>query len=406
MSFTLPFNSHFYPVLESKKLYKLIYGGRGSGKSFFVALSFIYKMLQPHYFRGILARAVSSDIRDSQYQEIIDIIEDLKLSDFFIMRSQKMEIECTLTGNKCFAKGLRKDSGNRTAKVKSIKDPTDVWIEEADEISEDDFIKMDTSIRTVKGESLHIWMTFNPENEDHWICKRWFNEDYSHKEDEDTIINHSTYKINTSNLKKSYIRKLYKLRESSPEFATVYIDGKWGGGKRGRVYKEFKIISDTEFDAIQGYTTWGVDFGYNDPMVLTECKLYDGQLYFKEHYYETEKQIEDLIKFMDDNEISTFDPIYCDASRPDNIRALQLAGYNAQKAKKDIMAGIQTVKSFPINITQSSKNGIREMKKYVWIIDAKTSKPLDKPVDLDNHFCDTKRYCTFSDNNIRVYHAA
>lgn len=397
-------NPHFYQSFISKKKYKIFYGGRGGGKSHFIAQAFILKLLGSDYFRGIIARAVFSDIRGSQFQELTDIIEDSNISHLFIIRKNIMEIECKETGNKIIAKGLRKDSANRTAKVKSIKDPTDVWIEEADEVGKEDFTKMVTSLRTVKSDTIHVWLSFNPENEDHWIRKRWFNEDYSHKEDEDSIINHSTYKINLYNLQTSYIRELENLQHNDPEWAKVYVDGKWGGGKRGRVFPEFKIISESFFDSLDCYDNYGVDWGYNDPTVLMHVKFFDGQLYLKQLYYERERTIDHFLSHIKTLNITSSDQIFCDTNRTDHINTLQQHGYNAQYANKDsVLNRVGFMKRIPINIVDTSKEAIKEFKKYVWHIDPKTDRPLDKPVKLDDHTCDAAGYGCYSDYNLRMH---
>src|SRR5690606_17357901 len=94
--------------------------------------------------------------------------------DEFDIRENTMEFQHKETGNKIISKGFKKSSGNQTAKVKSIKDPTHIWIEEMDEVSEEDFIKADTSIRTTKTDRVQIIGTFNPEDEEHWINKKFF----------------------------------------------------------------------------------------------------------------------------------------------------------------------------------------------------------------------------------------
>ena len=245
-------NSKFQSLLTSKKRYKLYYGGRGSGKSNNTARSWIVRMKQPQYFRGIMMREVLGDIRDSQFQELKDVINDHGLADDFRILENMMVIVHKKTGNKIFPKGFKKSSGNQTAKVKSIKDPSHIWIEEADETTEADVIKADTSIRTTKVDHVEIILTFNPEDEDSWINKRWFDDDNNPIEDDDTLINHSTYHDNIENLQESYIRTLESFKTKNYKYYKTYVLGEWGRiNVGGEFYKDFEAerhIGKTEYD--------------------------------------------------------------------------------------------------------------------------------------------------------------
>lgn len=209
--------------------------------------------MSPEYFRGIMMREVLGDIRDSQFQEIKDIITEYHLGDQFHILENTMVIVHKATRNKVFAKGFKKSAGNQTAKVKSIKDPSHIWVEEADETTEEDFIKADTSIRTVKVDNVEIILSFNPEDEESWINKRWFDEDNNPVEDEDTIIVHSTYHDNIKNLQESYIRTLENFKEKNYRYYKTYVLGLWGRiNVGGEFYKDFSpeahIIDDYAYD--------------------------------------------------------------------------------------------------------------------------------------------------------------
>jgi hypothetical protein len=219
-------NEKFEPLFTTKKRYILSYGGRASSKSYTVAQLFIIKALSKEYFRGVMMREVLGDIRLSQFQEIKDQIFDYGLQDAFQIKENTMEFICYKTGNKIISKGFKKSAGNQTAKVKSIKDPTHIWIEEGDEVSEEDFIKADTSVRTTKAETVQIIITFNPEDEEHWLRKKFFD-----KERTDTLIIHSTYRDNIDNLQQSYIDALLRLKEEDPYYYDVFVEGIWGTKK-------------------------------------------------------------------------------------------------------------------------------------------------------------------------------
>ena len=74
--------------------------------------------------------------------------------------------------------------------------------------------------------------------------------------------------------------------------------------------------------------------------------------------------------------------------------------FNAKPADKDVYAGIQKVKSMPLNISQDSTNLIKEIKSYKWKTD-KDGKvhPDESPVKLNDHIIDALRYAVFTKLN-------
>lgn len=49
---------------------------------------------------------------------------------------------------------------------------------------------------------------------------------------------------------------------------------------------------------------YGIDWGFIDPMVLVECRDYDGKVYVVCKYYKTKTNTKDFLKFMEDSKIS------------------------------------------------------------------------------------------------------
>lgn len=390
------FNKKYAPALSTDCRYILFYGGRGSAKSFSTAQIFVAKCRNwKKYFRGILMREVLGDIRSSQFQEIKDMITDLGIAGEFHIRENTMEIEHKVSGNKIISKGFKKSAGNQTAKVKSIKDPTDIWIEEADEITEEDFRKADTSVRTTKADQVHIWLTFNPENEESWIAKKWFNGN-TPKNRKDTLVIRSNYHDNRKFLQQSYIDTLEDMKESDPEYYKIYVLGLWGGGQKGRIFPGFQTISAIP----EGYTTfYGLDFGFtNDPTALVKLVLHKNKLYVEQMIYETGLTSGQLAKRMRSLGLTGKDLVFADAADPRMIRELKLAGLNvvaAVKGPDSVRIGIDKLKEFEVYVHQDSADIWHESKYYVWHKD-KDGKPTNQPVDAHNHAMDAMRYGLYS----------
>ena len=253
-------NPPFKDIYENKDRYILLWGGRGSGKTFGATRKIIYRMLVAPYFKGILVRKVYDTIKESQFESIKQDIHDLGLDSLFEFRVSPLTIKC-INGNRLIARGL-----DRAEKIKSIKDPNFVWYEEGNEMTEDDFNTVSTTVRTTKGDYLQEIFSFNPESdepnfEDFWIYKRFFSHtnektfrstieieiDGETTEYSYTSI-HSTYKDNKH--LPPEIRATYEdLKRTNPYYYTIYTLGLWGNREVGnRFYKTFTLDSVKELN--------------------------------------------------------------------------------------------------------------------------------------------------------------
>ena len=142
-----------------------------------------------------------------------------------------MEFFCPSTGNSIISRGLKKSKTSDTARFKSITDPSKVWIEEAEEISKDDFIKIDGSVRK-KNVKCQIRLTYNTNIEpEHWI-----RQDFHDPQREDTFYLHTTYLVNVSNLDAKYISSREELKHRDYDRYLVDVMGHWGSKKVERPF--------------------------------------------------------------------------------------------------------------------------------------------------------------------------
>ena len=226
MSREIDINRVFWPSLTTEKRYVHGYGGRGSGKSHHEAINFVIKIMQPTFFRGVLVREVQDTIRASQFQLVKDVIKNHELTDKISVNESRMSFECQETGNTIISKGLKKSSKNETAKFKSITEVTHVWIEEAEEITQNDFEKIDGSIRKA-GVKCQIRFTYNTNIEpDHWIRKTFHT-----PQRDDTFYLHTTYLDNLIHLNDDYIKSRSDMAIREPERYAVEMLGEWGSKK-------------------------------------------------------------------------------------------------------------------------------------------------------------------------------
>jgi phage terminase large subunit len=150
-----------------------------------------------------------------------------------------------------------------------------------------------------------------------------------------------------------------------------------------------KDDSDVTADA------YGLDFGYSAPMALVRVAFRDVEgedtnAHVDELVYEERLTTADLIEEMDEMGVRKDVPLYCDAAEPDRIEELQRAGYDAQKAKKSVEAGIDKVNEHRLVFTPRSVNAQAEASRY------RRKDGSEKPVKEDDHLMDALRYAIFT----------
>ena len=146
--------------------YKVLYGGRGSAKSWSAARALLI-IAAKSKVRILCARELQNSISESVHKLLCDQIDALGLS--HVYQIQQASIVCTATGSEFFFEGIR----NNINKIKSYEGVDYCWVEEAHAVSSNSWGVLIPTIRkelkdpatgavTFKSE---IWITFNPELE-------------------------------------------------------------------------------------------------------------------------------------------------------------------------------------------------------------------------------------------------
>jgi len=228
-----------------------------------------------------------------------------------------------------------------------------------------------------------IFYDYNPTH-NFWVTDR-----IMRLPDSERVIIKSNY-LDNSQLSPA-IKHEIELKASMDEnFKRVHIDLEFGIAE-GLIFPSFTLVdSMPETDK----RCLGLDFGYtNHPSAIIDVRLQGGALWFDELLFRSA---------MTNNELSQFlkqygrVKVYADDAEPKSIEEIRLTGINIQAANKGkINPGIDIMKSYPINITKSSVNLIKEFRNYKWRID-KGGNPMNEPIDLFNHGIDACRYGTIN----------
>lgn len=187
-----------------------------------------------------------------------------------------------------------------------------------------------------------------------------------------------------------HIEQRYK---DDREWGAVYARGKTGKIE-GLIFRNWdRVFHFPDNSKIIGY---GLDFGFtNDPTALTEIRMQDGELFVKLHIYETGLTNPDISAKMQELGIDREEWIIADSAEPKSIQELHSMGWKIEgaiKGKDSIMASIDVLKRYKLNIVGDSFPLVKELGSYKWKVDKVTGKPMNEPVDFNNHAIDGIRY--------------
>lgn len=229
----------------------LIWGSRDSGKSRDTAMRYVEKCLKSPNFRCILARKVYGTIKESQYQLIVDVINEWGLQSLFVCTTSPISIKC-INGGQFVGRGF-----DKAEKIKSMANPNHAWVEEGNELTRSDFIVLQTTLRS-NDTKVKMDITFNPECEgeytDFWLYKDFMADhypkgilDFEKNIDVDDPVNpgekistvvrstHSTYQDNPF-CSPSRIAIYENLQKTDIYYYAVYAKGLWGKRKNLRPF--------------------------------------------------------------------------------------------------------------------------------------------------------------------------
>lgn len=370
-------------VRDYQTRFNVFYGGAGSGKSHFVAQKTLLKILQ--YKRKLLViRKVGSTIRDSVWAMYLKLLYQMPQV-IFKMNKSDFTIDL-VNGSTILFKGL-----DDAEKVKSIEGITDIVVEEASELSEDDFDQLNLRLRAKCG-MLQIHMMFNPVSKANWVYRRFF----ENGTPEDTVIVHTTYKDNP-HLPKEYINSLLRLERTNPAYYKIYVLGDFA--TLDKLVFPVKTVRLINADETKDLPFWiGMDFGYtNDPTAITwgYCDNANRKLYITGEYNKRGMTNDVIAATITDLGFAK-ERIIADAAEPKSIAELRGLGIRritgAVKGQDSVKNGIDRIQRYDIIIDERCINTIEEFDNYTWIKDKKTGEYINQPIDSFNHHIDSIRY--------------
>jgi phage terminase large subunit len=399
-------NPSFKEVDRSKKRYIVMKGSAGSGKSVDTAQNYILRLMQDKGRNLVCIRKADITNRDSTYAELTGAIYKMfgdKADKYWNIKQSPLQLTCRANGNQIIFRGVNDEK--QREKLKSITFQrgklTDVWIEEATEITQADFEIIDDRLRgeLPEGQFYQIRMTFNPVNKNHWIKKVFFD-----IPDANTLTHHSTY-LNNRFIDEAYKARMERRKLVDPEGYQIYGLGEWGeiGGLILHNWEVKEIsLNLNDYDDI----SIGQDFGFNHANAILLLGIKDDNIYILDEVYVFEKETSEIIPIAIEQGIPMNKEMWCDSAEPDRIKTWKNAGFRAKgvdkggsqgsvKAQIDWLKGVvrkdKTVKRM-IYVHPHCTNTIKELQQWKWKKDEKTGEYLDEPVSFQDDAMAALRY--------------
>jgi phage terminase large subunit len=374
------FNQTFRPYLKSRQRYELLYGGAGSGKSYFIAQRILVRAMQEKGHKTLVVRKVARTNRHSTFALIKSIMQQWKIMPLFKVNKSDMEITCR-NGNQIIFTGL-----DDVEKLKSIAGITDIWVEEASEITQEDFTQLDLRLRGKSAYPMQITLSFNPISALSWIKAYFFD-----SPKENSAILKTTYKDNEF-LDEEYKQVIEDLKNQDATYYQIYALGEWGVlGNLVFTNYVFEDIpyKEEDFDAVYQ----GLDFGFNHPSAFIKVGFKDDELYVFDELYEkgltNAELIDEVAKYTNKKKM-----IIADSAEPARIKEFRQAGFNCQasvKGKGSVKDGIDWLKRKKIHISKQCPNLLAEMQQYSYKED-KDGNVQDEPVEFKDDAIAALRY--------------
>ena len=381
------FNEVYFPfLLDYSKRYEVYYGSAGSGKSVFITQKLVIKALNGRR-RILVARKTAKSNEASTFKLFTDILTQFKL--LSLCKINRTTQKITLPNNsEIMFVGL-----DDVEKLKSITGITDIFIEEATEITKEDFLQLNLRLRALV-DNLQVFISFNPVSKANWVYKMWFAEGVE-VDTNTTRILKTTYKDNRF-LPEDYIRAIENYKETDYTYYKIYALGEFASLDK-LVFTNW----ETGYLPPEQTESWdlciGLDWGFVNDKTALICSLLDEDsrtLYIFDAWGSVGYTNDRIAKVIEELGYKK-STIIADSAEQKSIEEVKQCGISrikpAKKGKGSIIQGIQRLKQFKIIINPELNEVIEEFQNYSWKKN-KEGEYINEPADNFNHYIDALRY--------------
>lgn len=383
------FNEWLYDIIDDySHRFEVYYGGGGSGKSYAAVQKMILKCLG-NKRKVLVVRKTRVSNKASMWELFQSVLQDMGIG----YTKNISDLIITLgNGSQLLFKGM-----DDPEKIKSIPDLTDIVIEEATELTLDDFTQLNIRLRHRTAKYQQIFLMFNPVSKINWCYTKWFL-NVSELQKEKTLIIHSTYKENKF-LSEEYKQQLEDLAHTNPAYYKVYCLGEFSTLDRLVFAKYEKRLLDEKELSEKGYKPWiGLDFGYINDTTALIWGYYSKEektIFIVGEWGRTgltnDKIAEGIINLGKAKEV-----IIADSAEKKSIDELKLQGVRRVKPckKPRVVEDLSRILANNIIVDERCVKVIEEFENYHYVKDKNTGEYKNEVIDKYNHYIDAMRYGT------------
>ena len=379
----------YYPyLLDYQYRYNVFYGGRASGKTKFIMQKLLIKGLKEKR-TILLMRKQTTQLRDSVWKEILQVIDDFHLSQFFTVNKTEFRITCLINGTEFKCLGL-----DEPEKIKGFADISDVFLDEVTGFNQEDVELIDGTLRSPKFKlPLQMYFSFNPISKANFVYK-YFGFDTGITPP-NTFILKSTY-LDNPFLGENVAERYEALKQRAYRRWQIEALGDFVSLDK-LVFQNYKV---EEFDhtKINGVLLCGLDYGFVNDISAFVASLLDEEnkkIYVFKIWGDTNKTNDELSNIIKSMGFSK-SIIIADCAEQKSIEEMKRAGIlrikPSVKGADSIIHGIQKLQQYDIIIHPSCEGIITEFENYSWQKDKQSGEYINKPIDSFNHYIDALRY--------------
>lgn len=368
--------------LPGKIRYKIVYGGRGSAKSWTFARMLLVRASRVP-IRVLCSRELQISIQDSVYQLLVDQIRALGQESKFYVQANRILSTC---GSQILFKGLKGISNDASA-LKSLEGIDVLWIEEGQNVSAK---SLEIIIPTIRKKHSEIWITMNPNLETDAVYQLIKNPP------ENSIIRKINFDQNPWFYETELPQEMEWSRKTDPDAYRHIWLGECRTNSDAQIFKNKFRIESFEVPP-NAQLLHGADWGFSqDPTVLIQCYIQNRTLFVRKEMYKIGVEIDELPTFFRQIPESTRAVIHADNARPETISYMRRNQFNCVPAPKwngSVEDGISFMKSFQeIVIHPDCPRTAEEFSLYSYKIDKISGAITTDIVDKNNHCIDSIRY--------------
>jgi len=376
-----------FKCLRQKSRYKVLYGGRGGGKSWAIAMTLLIMGTQKR-LRILCTREMQNSIQDSVHKLLRDQINALDMESFYTVTKTQI---LGKNGTEFIFKGLLHDP----AKIKSTEGVDICWVEEAEKISQQSW---DFLIPTIRKRGSEIWVSFNPYLETDPTYKKFI------KAPPPNCIVKKVNHYDNKHFPKELQEEMEYLREVDYDLYLHIWEGQCKTASDAQIFRDKFVIEDFSINKVAKEKNvqdlafyYGLDWGFaQDPTAVLRCCVIGYELYIDYEAGDTQIELDDTHKLIDKIPKAKEHTIRADSARPESISFVKRQGYKivgVEKWSGSVEDGIEFIRSFKkVHIHSRCKEVANEFVKYSYKVDRVTGDILPIVIDANNHYIDALRY--------------